>query len=568
MAINNSTGSHFFNRFSNKKSEGKTTPENEANSDYVLGLPASGKVYIFASSIAATLASLVLPFSIMIFFDRIIPNNSFESLAFIFVIILLSIAVDNILKSLESQYIDKYSEREGQRLVGSLYQLLLNASLEQYQKEKYGVYLEDINTIESAKSTLLTEKIKQIANIAATSMVWIVICLIHPVTGAILFIGGLLAFLIGHLSRYKQFYLSAKKSALEGSTNTTIIEIISSTHAMKCANMEFRIENHLNPMMKQREMVTSCYEENATKINARTALLNQVLLFIVVFSCATAVINNDINQGVMAAVILLVNRYNQQLQTVISAHHMRVLTDSARKSLAHLQALKPNNEGKALITAVETIEFIHAGSQEIKMGAVCAIQGSSGAGKTLCLSALSKLAKSTQPFVLINGIDINVINSEQWQEMTVLINNESQFIEGNIIDNLTCYNKQLHNTAYYLCKLFKIKNTIDSLEKGFYTHLQKKGRLPFSNKIKYILTLIRGLICQKPIMLLDDIDSVLTAKETRQIYEILHSMRRNNFTFAVSNTRCAEDFFTAIDIEDWKVSTYFSLNNSAASKES
>lgn len=550
---------NFLNRKRQIFIDKKKAKENQ-NKD-MLSLPISGKVYIFVSTIATTLASLVLPFSIMIFFDRIIPNNSFESLVFIFGIILFSIIIDNILKGLESQYIDKYAEREGLRLISNLYQLLLTSSLERYKKEKYGVYLEDINTIESAKNTLLTEEIKQIANLSATIMVWLVISLIHLQTGVILLMGGIVAFTIGHISRYKQFYLSSKKSAIEGSTNTTIIEIISSTHTLKCANMEYRIENHLNPIMKEREILTSCYEENSAKINTRTALINQILLFIVVFSCATSVINNEINQGVMAAVILLVNRYNQQLQTMISAHHMRVITHSAKQSLSRLQALKPFSSGSEIIKTIEKITFTVEGLPTIKPGFIYAIHGGSGSGKTLFLNIFSRLSKTDTPFILINELDINQVHDEKWQEMTVHINNQSRFIEGNIIDNLTCYNKHFHNTAYYLCKLFKIKDDIDKLDKGFYTHLQKKGRLPFSNKIKYILTIIRALICQKPIILLDDIDCVFTSKETRQIYDILHTIRRDEFTFIVSNTLSEEVYFKHIHINDLNVKHFFNHLN-------
>ena len=89
-----------------------------------------------------------------------------------------------------------------------MYQFLLKASLRNYHKEKYGVYLEDISTIEMAKNNLLTEGIKQIANLSALFFIWLVIAMIHMQTGIILAIGGATAFLIAHFYRFKQAYLA------------------------------------------------------------------------------------------------------------------------------------------------------------------------------------------------------------------------------------------------------------------------------------------------------------------------------------------------------------------------
>ncbi len=352
-----------------------------------LTLDFSGKSYIFLTTVSTTLTSLVLPFSMMIFFDRIIPNNSMDSLAFIFIIILLSIILDNILKSYESAYIDKHAEVKGDFLINDLYQFLLKASLRNYHKEKYGVYLEDISTIEMAKKNLLTEGIKQIANLSALCFIWLVIAMIHMQTGIIIAIGGATAFLIAHIYRFKQAYLAEEKSRLEAATNTSVIEMISNAHSMKCTNMEFRIENYLSPTITARELITSAYESNSTQINERTTIINQVILFIVVFSCASSVINNDINQGVMAAIILLVNRFNSQLQTVIGAHQMHIITNAARHSLERLLTLKEQEDTQSEIDKINSIELL---GKPLTPGVLYLLKGCNASGKSFLLSLFSK----------------------------------------------------------------------------------------------------------------------------------------------------------------------------------
>jgi ABC-type bacteriocin/lantibiotic exporter with double-glycine peptidase domain len=59
------------------------------------------KVYLVFSTIMTTLLGLVLPFSILIIFDRILPNQSTNSLMLLFAVILTAIFIDYQLKRQE-----------------------------------------------------------------------------------------------------------------------------------------------------------------------------------------------------------------------------------------------------------------------------------------------------------------------------------------------------------------------------------------------------------------------------------------------------------------------------------
>ncbi|UJF20318.1 hypothetical protein L0B53_18510 (plasmid) [Vibrio sp. SS-MA-C1-2] len=77
------------------------------------------------------------------------------------------------------------------------------------------------------------------------------------------------------------------------------------------------------------------------------------------------------------------------------------------------------------------------------------------------------------------------------------IDSSCAFVEGTIIDNLTCFRPQLSQAAYSLCESFQIKQQIDRLSSGFYTPLNNQNRLPFSRQTKYTLFLVQALIQSK-----------------------------------------------------------------------
>ncbi len=98
--------------------------------------------------------------------------------------------------------------------------------------------------------------------------------------------------------------------------------------------------------------------------------------------------------------------------------------------------------------------------------------------------------------------------------------------------------------------MFNIKDVIDNLDKGYYTQLQKKGALPFSTKTKYLLLLIRAIICRRPILLIDDMDKYFTENETTQIIDIIHTLRRDEYTLIVTQVSINSELSESIETQN------------------
>ncbi|WP_242503955.1 ABC transporter transmembrane domain-containing protein [Aliivibrio salmonicida] len=139
--------------------------------------------FLFASSLTTTLLGLVLPFSILIIFDRILPNNSSSSLYFIFAIILIAIFLDYKVKNLEEAMVSRIGNRFEKKITNQLFHAICHSNLSLFTRLETGEYLERLTTIPGLKSFFSGDLIRSAINAFTCLITLLVISLINPGAG-------------------------------------------------------------------------------------------------------------------------------------------------------------------------------------------------------------------------------------------------------------------------------------------------------------------------------------------------------------------------------------------------
>ncbi len=100
-------------------------------------------------------------------------------------------------------------------------------------------------------------------------------------------------------------------------------------------------------------------------------------------------------------------------------------------------------------------------------------------------------------------------NYNVWRNSVLMVDKTSSFVEGTIIDNLTCFRPSLNNTAFALCETMNIKAQIDGLPVGFLYRTQGPHEKPVlaPSGIRPVL-LVRASLASKRVLIFDDIDCV------------------------------------------------------------
>lgn len=126
-----------------------------------------------------TLLGLVLPFSILIIFDRVLPNQAKDTLFLLFAIILLAIVLDYQLKKQEEHIINSIMKRFESNLTTKVFNSICLSKISRFQQLEPGEYLERISTIDEMKSFFGGESVKSFINICISLVTILIIGFIN-----------------------------------------------------------------------------------------------------------------------------------------------------------------------------------------------------------------------------------------------------------------------------------------------------------------------------------------------------------------------------------------------------
>ncbi|MEZ8355721.1 ABC transporter transmembrane domain-containing protein, partial [Vibrio splendidus] len=311
------------------------------------------KCYLTFSTIISTLFGLVLPFSILIIFDRVLPNQAQDTLFLLFAIILISIFLDYHLKNQEEKISSVIMRQFETNLTNKVFQSICLAEISKFRRLEPGEYLERISTIPELKTFFGGESVRALINLAVSLITILIIGLINIWAGITLLIASvILAIFAWSLSKQKIGSLQ-NKSDIEGLTTSKIIEIISSPLDIKARNMEYRVESLMTQMVEEREVENIKYEQIESNFSLILALIQQLSIACVVVVLATAVINMESSQGIMAAIIMLTNRYFAPYQQVMRTASRWELNKLHIQRIAELLELAASVEHQHETTEVE-----------------------------------------------------------------------------------------------------------------------------------------------------------------------------------------------------------------------
>ncbi|WP_281187490.1 ATP-binding cassette domain-containing protein [Vibrio harveyi] len=468
------------------------------------------KCYLTFSTVISTLFGLVLPFSILIIFDRVLPNQAKDTLFLLFAIILITIFLDYHLKNQEEKISSVIMKQFETNLTNKVFQSICLAEISKFRRLEPGEYLERIATIPEIKSFFGGESVRALINLAVSILTILIIGLINIWAGVTILLASIvLAVFALSLSKQKINSLE-NKSDIEGLTTSKIIEIISSPLDIKARNMEYRVESLMTQMVEEREVENIKYEQIESNFSLILSLIQQLSIACVVVVLATAVINMQSSQGIMAAIIMLTNRYFAPYQQVMRTVSRWELNKLHIQRIAELLELAASVEQQNDTTEVERISVKYSEKQRIEFerGQAYLLTGKSGAGKTHLANCITRQNTDSKLDIQINETPLDDVNYNVWRNSVLMVDKTSSFVEGTIIDNLTCFRPSLNNTAFALCETMNIKAQIDALPAGFYTELKGHLRNPFSRQVAYTLLLVRALLANKRVLIFDDIDCV------------------------------------------------------------
>ena len=169
----------------------------------------------------------------------------------------------------------------------------------------------------------------------------------------------------------------------------------------------------------------------------------------------------------------------------------------------------------------------------INQGDNVAIIGGNGSGKSILAKTILGFYKYDGN-IYINNHNIKRMNKEDIRKNVELILGETYMFSGSILENIKLDSEIENNILEKIVKNCDLKDDIDRFEDGYNTLVGEKGT-KLSGGQKQRIALVRSLISNKPILILDDALNKLDNKTRGNILTNLTSYYNNKTIIFISN---------------------------------
>lgn len=258
-----------------------------------------------------------------------------------------------------------------------------------------------------------------------------------------------------------------------------------------------------------------------------------------------AIINGKMTMGALVALSNITEKIFDCIYTfgdnLDSIDNFRVVTKKINKLLQLKEENKENHlydlKGEIIFSNVsiyidnqnilKDINFIIKKEQNV------AIIGENGSGKSILAKTILGFYKY-EGNIYINSHNIKRLNKEDIRKYVELILGESYMFSGSILENINLNNNIEISTLEKTLIDCDIKEDIDNFKEGYNTLIGEKGTR-LSGGQKQRISIARGLISNKPILILDEALNKLDNKTRKNILTSLVNNYKDKTIIFISN---------------------------------
>ena len=347
-------------------------------------------------------------------------------------------------------------------------------------------------------------------------------------------------------------HLGKRGQEIIADINSTMLESFSGVKIVRAFGLEKSEEEKLRKHNRD-------FLENMTKnvkYTEMTSPLMEVLGIlagsVVLWYGGSQVLSGEVTQGTFFAFILgmfmmydpmriLFKTYTDVQRAIAAADRVYSILDEEpeimREGKIEMSGFKNQIEYKNVSFKYPTREsmVLKNINLTVKKSDVLAIVGMSGAGKTTLADLLFKFFLVSDGAILIDGQNINDLNSESLRNHIALVTQETflfnDTIRANIqLGNPTATHQEIMNAA----QAAHVDNFIPQLDDGYDTVIGERG-VKLSGGQRQRIAIARAILRNAPILVLDEATSALDSESEKLVQNALHRLMEHRTTFVIAH---------------------------------
>ncbi|MCG8365750.1 MAG: peptidase domain-containing ABC transporter [Pseudanabaenales cyanobacterium] len=509
---------------------------------------------VFLASFFVQLFGLANPLMIQVIIDRVIVQNSIDTLQVLGVFLVIVAIFEAVLSSLRTYLFVDTTNRIDMALGSEIIDHLFRLPLNYFDKRPVGELSSRVNELENIRQFLTGTALTVVLD-AVFSVVYIVVMLFYSwqlTLVALLTIPlfVLLTLLVSPIVR-RQLRVKAEHNA---KTQSFLVEALSGIQTVKAQNIELR--SRWQWQDRYARYVSAGFKTVLTSTTAGSAsnFLNKLSALLVLWFGAYLVLQGDLTLGqliafriisgyVTAPLLRLAQIWQNFQETALSLERLSDIIDHPQEADEdnRNQIPMPEIQGNVRYENI-SFRFAQSGplqlanvSLEFPAGQFVGIVGQSGSGKSTLMKLLPRLYETNSGRILIDKYDISKVELYSLRRQVGIVPQDSLLFEGSIQDNIALTNPEAETDA--IIEAAKVANAHDfimDLPVGYNTRVGERGS-SLSGGQRQRIAIARTILQNPRLLILDEATSALDYDTERQVCNNLMVWSQGRTVFFITH---------------------------------
>ncbi|MEY4269294.1 MAG: hypothetical protein RLZZ58_510 [Pseudomonadota bacterium] len=486
--------------------------------------------------------ALVTALFTMTVYDRVVPNNAFESLIGLTIGLVIIMGFDFALKLLRAYFVDVAGARIDRDIGKAIFQKILSMRLD-LGRSSTGGLAGLVREIETLRDFFASASLTALVDVPFIAITLIVIALIGGWLVMVPLLMIPLVVITALVTNPMMRKLSAETLGEALGKQAVLVETIGSIETVKASNAgdllssrwDTAVMGHAGASLRQRLVSTISINMAQT---AQTLSYTGVVIFGVF-----AIANRSLTMGGLIACSILAGRAVAPLGTIA---HLLTRLNAARTAYRQINRMmeqpREGPEGVGLKLpylegAIEfrDVDFRYPGAAELALTGVSmriapgehvALIGPIGSGKSTIARLLIGLYPPTSGLVLIDGTDMRQLNPNALRGKVGALFQDNVLLTGTIRENIRLGRDDADEAEMLRASKISLAHEFISRMPNGYDHVLADRGDGLSGGQRQAIAMARTLIGQPPIIILDEPTSSVDGDTEARLLENL----REEFT--------------------------------------
>ncbi|ACK64619.1 cyclic nucleotide-regulated ABC bacteriocin/lantibiotic exporter [Rippkaea orientalis PCC 8801] len=490
---------------------------------------------VLIASFFVQLFGLANPLMIQVIIDKVIVQNSSDTLQVLGVFLLIIAIFEALLTTLRTYLFVDTTNRIDMSLGSEIIDHLLRLPLQYFEKRPVGEISTRVNELENIRQFLTGTALTVVLD-AIFSVVYVVVMVIYSPLLTLVALGIIPFFiamtLIFSPTIRRQLRAKAERNA---ETQSYLVEVMSGIQTVKAQNIELR--SRWQWQDKYARYVSAGFDTviTSTLASSTSNFLNKLSGLLVLWVGAYLVLDQKLSLGQLIAfriiasyvtspILRLTQLWQNFQETALSLERLADIVDTPQEAEEDRQNIPmPLIQGAVKYENV-CFRFKQHGPLQLynvnidfPPGTFIAIVGQSGAGKSTLTKLISRLYEPESGRILIDGYDISKVELYSLRRQVGVVPQDTLLFDGTVQENIALTNPDASTEEIIeAATVAAAHDFIMSLPSGYNTRVGERGAA-LSGGQRQRIAIARSVLQNPRILVLDEATSALDYATEQQV---------------------------------------------------